>query len=80
MMKMREIYKKFKNLTGFSYSDIASRLGVTKQAVEQTLRNYSITHKNANKWILTEMINESIESHNAKICELKELQEEIKRL
>lgn len=76
---MKDMYKRFKKLTSFSYADIAKRLGVSRQAVEKMLSNYSITYINANKWILTKMIDESIDKHQEEIKQLQALRREIEQ-
>ncbi len=75
---MKSLYKRFKELTGFSYTDMAERLGVTRQAIDHMLRNYSITHINASKWLLTQMIDEAIERERKQISELEELKKQVK--
>ncbi|ADZ82535.1 hypothetical protein [Cellulosilyticum lentocellum] len=75
---MKELFKRFKQLTGIKYTELAEVLGVTKQAVDKSMNNYSITHVNANKWLLTQKIDEAIEDHSKQILELEKLKQEIK--
>lgn len=76
--RVKNLYRKFKELTGLSYSDLGERLGVTKQNVEYSLRNHSITYINANKWAMTQAIDEAIEVHKKQISELEALKREVK--
>lgn len=75
---MKELFKRFKELTGVKYTELAESLGVTKQAVDKSMNNYSITHVNANKWLLTQYIDKSIEEHRQQINELERLKKEVK--
>lgn len=75
---MKKLFERFKELTGIKYAEMADLLGVSKQAVNKSMNSYSITHINANKWLLTQMIDEAIEHERKQISELEELKKQIK--
>lgn len=75
---MKELVKRFKETTGYKSTDIARKFNVSKQFIDQTLNNHSLTYSNSNKYMLTTMIDTKIKEVKNKIAELEQLKEDIK--
>lgn len=74
---MKDIYQKFKELTGVSSIGIANVLGCTRQNVSMMFKSNAKTGRAALAFAMNEIIKERIELFEQKIEKLKELQEDI---
>lgn len=77
---MKELFKKLKKLTGYKYSDIARRFGISRQAVDQYSGNSSLVYRNNNKYMIVTMVDMKIEEYEDKIKELEKFKEEVKEV
>lgn len=75
---MKDLVKEFKELTGLKLTEVAEMFGMTKQFLDQTLKNYSFTYTNSAKYILASAVDSKIEELENKVSELKELKMKIK--
>lgn len=74
---MRELYKKFKNLTGFNYQDMADKVGVSKQHIHASMRNHSMLYKTSMAAVMNCCIDDKIDELEEHIASLKELKKEV---
>jgi transcriptional regulator with XRE-family HTH domain len=72
------LYSRFKELTGYSQSDIAAKFKLTRQYISQIKQNYSGLFKTSFAFMLNIMIDQKIKDLKAHISSLEQLQEEIK--
>lgn len=75
---MGEFTGRFKVLTGYKITDMASKANVSKQHVSASLKNRSFAYKTSMAYLLTIMIDEKIQELEALINELIELKKDIK--
>jgi len=75
--KRNNLFWKLKELTGFSYEKIAKEFGVSKQHINQSFTNHSMTYENSNKFMALHMINLKINEYQAEIKKLENFKEEI---
>jgi predicted DNA-binding protein YlxM (UPF0122 family) len=76
---LHTIVNKFKELTGFNYSDIAAHFNVSRQFIHQQVKSTSQTHIQSLKYMLIEMIDLKIVSLQTHISKLIDLKSEIKQ-
>ncbi|SFA70599.1 hypothetical protein [Clostridium frigidicarnis] len=74
---MKELYKKFKKLTGFSYQDVADKVGVDKQHIHDSMGNYSMLYKTSMATVMNYCIDDKIDELENHIKSLKELKKEV---
>jgi len=77
MPEDRELIRKFKELTGYKFSDIAERFGVSRQHISAELRNHSLTHMAAVAFYLNKMIDEKIVELKMRVSNLEQLKNNI---
>lgn len=77
MPKRNNLFWKLKELTGFSYEKIANEFGVSKQHINQSFSNHSLTYENSNKFMALHMLNLKINDYKAEIEKLENFKEEI---
>lgn len=77
MGKINNLYLKLKELTGFSYEKIANEFGVTKQHINQSFSNHSLTYENSNKFMALHMLNLKINEYQEEIKKLENFKDEI---
>jgi len=78
--KRNDLYLKLKELTGFSYEKIANEFGVSKQHINQSFSNHSMTYENSNKFMMLHMLNLKISEYKAEIEKLENFKEEISKI
>ncbi len=71
MAKRSNLYSKLKELTGCSYEKIAKEFGVSKQHINQSFGNHSLTYENSNKFMVLRMVNLKIDEYKTEIENLK---------
>lgn len=74
---MKKLFKKLKELTGFSYQDIADKVGVSKQHIYKILENHSLVYKTSAATILNLCIDNKIIDLERQVENLKLLKDEI---
>ncbi|MDU7251346.1 MAG: hypothetical protein E6274_03245 [Clostridium sp.] len=74
---MRELYRKFKNLTGFNYQYMADKVGVSKQHIHASMSNYSMLYKTSMAAIMSCCIDDKINDLERNIEELKIFKKEV---
>ncbi|NFO70783.1 hypothetical protein FDC51_11585 [Clostridium botulinum] len=74
---MRKLYRKFKNLTGFNYQDMADKVGVSKQHIHTSMGNRSMLYKTSMAAVMNCCIDDKIEELEKHIAELKVFKKEI---
>lgn len=74
---MRELYRKFKNLTGFSYQDMADKVGVSKQHIHASMGNRSMLYKTSMAAVMNCCIDDKIDELEKHIASLKEFKKEV---
>lgn len=77
MAKINELFKKLKDLTGYSYEMIAKEFGVSKQHVYSSFGNYSLTYSNSNKFMTLKIADIKIKEYQAEIEKLEKFKNEI---
>lgn len=77
MPKRNELFKKLKDLTGYSYEMIAKEFGVTKQHIYSSFCNHSLTYSNSNKFMALKIADVKIKEYQAEIEKLEEFKNEI---
>jgi DNA-binding XRE family transcriptional regulator len=77
VVEMKELYKKFKELTGFNYQDMADKVGVTKQHIHKCLDNQSMIYRTSVAAVMNFCIDDKIEELEKHITELKGLKKEV---
>lgn len=76
MSRRNELYSRMKELTGYSYQNIADEFEVSKQHVHQCFSNHSMVYENSTKFMILRMVNKKIDEHKVEIEKLKKLKEE----
>lgn len=74
---MRELYKKFKKLTGFTFQDMANKVGTTRQHIHKCLDNQSMIYRTSAAAVMNYCIDDKIEELEKHIAELKGLKKEV---
>lgn len=74
---MRELYGRFKNLTGLNYQDMADKVGVSKQHIHASMRNYSMLYKTSMAAVMNYCIDDKIDELEKHIVSLKEFKKEV---
>ncbi|WP_252248742.1 hypothetical protein [Clostridium sp. ZBS20] len=77
MARINELFKKLKDLTGYSYEMIAKEFGVSKQHIYSSFGNYSLTYSNSNKFMALKITDIKIKEHQAEIEKLENFKKEI---
>ncbi|OSA88258.1 UNVERIFIED_ORG: hypothetical protein B2H93_18510 [Clostridium botulinum] len=77
MARINELFKKLKDLTGYSYEMIAKEFGVSKQHIYSSFGNYSLTYSNSNKFMALKITDIKIKDHQAEIEKLENFKKEI---
>ncbi|OSA88365.1 UNVERIFIED_ORG: hypothetical protein B2H93_18240 [Clostridium botulinum] len=77
MAKRSNLYSKLKELTGCSYEKIAKEFGVSKQHINQSFGNHSLTYENSNKFMALKITDIKIKEHQAEIEKLENFKKEI---
>ncbi|ACD25011.1 hypothetical protein FDE76_01615 [Clostridium botulinum] len=77
MAKRSNLYSKLKELTGCSYEKIAKEFGVSKQHINQSFGNHSLTYENSNKFMVLRMVNLKIDEYKTEIENLEKFKNEI---
>lgn len=77
MWKKESLFWKLKGLTGYSYEKIANVFGVSKQAVQQSFSNHSVTHQNSSRFMVLKMVDIKIKEYQAEIGKLENFKKEI---
>nr|DAY89306.1 MAG TPA: putative DNA binding protein [Caudoviricetes sp.] len=65
MWKKDNLFWKLKELIGCSYEKIGNEFGISKQAVQQSFSNHSVTYQNSNKFMTLKMIDIKIKEYQA---------------
>lgn len=74
---MNQLYKKFKNLTGFNYRNMADKVGVTRQYIQNSILHCSMVYKTSMAAIMNSCIDDKIGELEKHILNLNQLKKEI---
>ncbi|MBS4784199.1 MAG: hypothetical protein KH069_18010 [Clostridium sp.] len=77
MWKKDNLFWRLKGLIGCSYEKIANEFGISKQAVQQSFNNHSVTYQNSNKFMVLKMVDIKIKELQAEIEKLENFKKEI---
>lgn len=77
MTKRNSLFGKLKELTGYSYQNIADEFGVSRQHINKSFSNTSLTYENSNKFMALHMIDLKKKEYEAEIEKLEEFKKEI---
>ncbi len=70
----KDLFNKFKELTGYTQTEIAEQFGMTRQNVSLMKRNYGFAAKTSFAFMLNLMIDQKIKELALQIFNLEELQ------
>jgi len=74
---MRDLYKKVKELTGFNYQDMADKVGVSKQHINQSFENQSMIYRTSVATIINLCIDDKVTELEKHIEELRTFKKEV---
>lgn len=76
---MKDIWERFKELTGYNQVDVANNFGVARAYISKEINNTSFTHKSAVAFWICAMLDRKIEELENNISEMKRLRSDIYR-
>jgi len=75
--KVRDLYKKAKELTGFNYQDMADKVGVSKQHINQSFENQSMIYRTSVATIIGLCVDDKVAGLEKHIEELKAFKKDV---
>lgn len=71
-MNGRELFGELKSVTGYRFADIAEEFGISRQFIDQSSNNHSMTYSNSNKYMAMKMAEKKIKELKDDICKIEE--------